>query len=105
MLTSLGWLYPLALKPQTLVNKVLSPPGPWWEIAVQRGRGVLFQREPGPAESLQCRSCGCSLSSQSHNLGMGVCADPERVFSVKASGSGRELGRQGFRLWSPEALV
>lgn len=29
----------------------------------------------------------------------------ERVFSVKASGSGRELGRQGFRLWSPEALV
>lgn len=70
----------------------------------ERGRGVLFQREPGPAESLQCRSCGCSRS-QSHNLGMGVCADPERVFSVKASGSGRELGRQGFRLWSLEALV
>ena len=46
-----------------------------------------------------------ALSPQSHNLGMGVGADPERVFSVKASGSGRELGRQGFRLWSLEALV
>lgn len=46
-----------------------------------------------------------ALSSQSHNLGMGEWADRERVFSVKASGSGRELGRQGSRLWSLEALV
>ena len=58
----------------------------------------------GPQSSCNVGAVG-ALSCQSCNLGMGVCADPERVFSVKASGSGRELGRQGSRLWSLEALV
>lgn len=39
------------------------------------------------------------------NLGMGECGHWGRVFSVKASSSGRGVVGQGLRLWSLEALA